>query len=270
MKETPIIMSGNHPKLILDGLKTQTRRVVNPATSIVGEGRVDWNNFDWEQKTEYDFGDSRYSTESEFVPDELKGQLIGIKKAPPPFVDGNIESYHYQYLHVPYRWEEDATIYRIYPKWDVGDRLWVRETWATESRYDHLKPPDVPDTAKIYFVDRAIHSAGGYSLFTEMGKVRSARFMCKWMCRITLEITEVRVERVQEISPTDCSEEGINRTGDIIIAGKDMRRRFSKLWDSLNAKRKVARNTDMGTIAGKGYSWEENPWVWVLQFREIK
>ena len=57
MKETPIIMSGNHPRLIMDGLKTQTRRVVSPQTSIVGVGRVDWSNFDWEQKTVRHFMD---------------------------------------------------------------------------------------------------------------------------------------------------------------------------------------------------------------------
>lgn len=213
MKETPIIMSGNHPKLILDGIKTQTRRVVSPVTSIVGEGKVDWSNFDWEQKTEFDFGDSRYSTESEYVPDELKGQLIGIKKAPAVFVDGYADEYYpyeHQYLHVPWNWKENGTIFRIYSRYEVGDRLWVKETWATEKRYNHLKPSEIPDTAKIYFLDRGIHSAGSYSLFTEMGKIRPSIFMCEWMSRILLEITGLRVERVQDISEADAQAEGAN------------------------------------------------------------
>ena len=265
MKETPIIMSGNHPKLILDGIKTQTRRVVSPKTSIVGEGNVDWGNFDWEQKTEFDFGDSRYSTESEYVPDELKGQLIGIKKAPAVFVDGYADEYYpyeHQYLHVPWNWKECGTIFRIYPKWEVGDRLWVKETWATEKRYNHLKPSEIPDTAKIYFLDKGIHSAGGYSLFTEMGKIRPSIFMCEWMSRILLEITEVRVERVQDITEEDCYVEGLLREADAYISPDGKRNTtkpivaYSFLWDSLNAKR--------------GYGWEVNPWVWVIGFKVIK
>jgi len=75
----------------------------------------DWNLFDWEQKTEYDFSDMRYSKDSEYVPKELKGQLLGIKKAPKVFVDNCsffIEN-DCQYLHVPYKWSEQATVYRV-------------------------------------------------------------------------------------------------------------------------------------------------------------
>ena len=75
----------------------------------------DWDKFDWNQETEHDFGDSRYSTDSEYVPDELKGQLIGIKKAPEVYTDGFFIAKHCQYLHVPYNYAYDATIYRVRP-----------------------------------------------------------------------------------------------------------------------------------------------------------
>jgi hypothetical protein len=82
----------------------------------------DWSKFDWDQKAEYDFGDSRYSTESEYIPKEKRGQLIGVQKAPKVFVDGNSDSFG-EYLHVPYDWAEDATVYRVYFKSAVGKKF---------------------------------------------------------------------------------------------------------------------------------------------------
>jgi hypothetical protein len=261
VKETGIIMSGDHPKLILEGLKTMTRRVVSPATSIIGEGRVDWSNFCWDGSETFDFGDSRYSAESEYVPDELKGQLIGVKKAPLPFVDGSLEKYHYQYLHVPYRWWDDATIFRIYPKWDVGDRLWVREIWATEKMFNDFSVKDIVEakvaTLPLWYkvLDTQIDREG-----QERGRWRSSRFCPRWASRITLEITEVRAERLQDITEEDAEAEGMN-FNEHYSFGRDYgattyRELFQRLWDSLNKKR--------------GYGWEKNPWVWVLGFKVIK
>jgi len=131
------------------------------------------------------------------------------------------------------------------PYGQVGDTLIIKETWASEKRYDHLKPSEIPNTAKIYYVDKLIYSAGGYSLFTEMGKIRSAMFMCLWMSRARPEITAVRVERVREISIADALAEGMKGPFTAIS-------QFENLWDSLNAKR--------------GYGWEVNPGVWVIEF----
>ncbi len=190
MKETPIIMSGNHPNLILNGDKTQTRRVMKPQPQLS-------------------------------ISDEM--------------YKANMAKFNFK---CPYG--------------QVGDRLIIKETWATEKRYDHLKPSEIPDTAKIYYIDKAIHKAGGYSLFTEMGKVRSAMFMCLWMSRARPEITEVRVERVQKISSKDALKEGIPL---IECFEEYPTSRFRKLWDSLNAKR--------------GYGWDATPWVWVISFKWI-
>jgi hypothetical protein len=86
--------------------------------------------------------------------------------------------------------------------------------------------------------------------------------MPRWASRLTLEITGVRVERLQDISPDDVSAEGVPpgcgppRDGTrLTAAGRRMV--FAELWDSINAKR--------------GYDWDSNPWVWVIQFeRERK
>jgi hypothetical protein len=75
----------------------------------------DWAKFDWNQETTCDFGDMRYSSDSEFVPDELKGQLIGMKKAPEVYVDDGLIAPNCQYLHVPYNWSEHGTVYRVRP-----------------------------------------------------------------------------------------------------------------------------------------------------------
>jgi len=93
--------------------------------------------------------------------------------------------------------------------------------------------------------------------------------MPKWAARIFLEITNIRVERVQEISINDCVKEGIHKIRGLLpprsnTAFKDYSgtipecgatASFRTLWDSLNAKR--------------GYGWDKNHWVWVIEFRKI-
>ena len=75
----------------------------------------DWSNFDWKQKTVHDFGDMRYSNESEYIPDELKGKRIGIKRAPQVFKDDCLIASNCEYLHVPYNWAENGTVFRVRP-----------------------------------------------------------------------------------------------------------------------------------------------------------
>jgi hypothetical protein len=74
-------------------------------------------------------------------------------------------------------------------------------------------------------------------------------FMPRWASRITLGITGIRVERLQEISQRDCLEEGLD-----LLGWKLPTRKYQELWDSIN---------------GKKYPWSSNPWVWVLEFRRM-
>ena len=163
MKETGIIMSGDHPKLILDGTKTMTRRVIKPCSTAT---LFDGSQPEW---------------------------VFTMAKCP-----------HGQ----------------------VGDRLWVKETWWQDS-------------------DNDIYYKADWQTNPRNGKWKPSRFMPRWASRITLEITEVRVERVQEISAADCFKEGVEMYKPI--------QQFQSLWDSLNAKR--------------GFGWEVNPWVWVIRFK---
>lgn len=84
-------------------------------------------------------------------------------------------------------------------------------------------------------------------------KLHPSIFMPRWASRITLEITDVRVERVQGITEADAIAEGVEWQ----TPGPERNRlRYRELWDSLNAKR--------------GFGWDKNLWVWVLTFKRIK
>lgn len=118
-------------------------------------------------------------------------------------------------------------------------RLWVRETWQLAPMPDHGVPwayrATEPDFATAW---------------------RPSIFMPRAASRLTLELTSVRVERVQDISDIDLIREGIDP--EYVGADQKQLRRsgYQYLWDSLNAKR--------------GYSWESNPWVFVLSFKRIQ
>jgi hypothetical protein len=86
-------------------------------------------------------------------------------------------------------------------------------------------------------------------------KWRPSIHMPRWASRITLEVTDVRVERVQEISEEDAKTEGV--TPSIVGEWWDhlkYRAGFQTLWNSINEKR--------------GFGWDENPWVWVVEFKK--
>jgi hypothetical protein len=141
-----------------------------------------------------------------------------------------------------------------------GDRLWVRETWARvtddtiQCRADDPKLIDGPWKPSIH--------------------------MPRWASRLTLEVTEVRVQRVQEISEEDARAEGlraVTKDGHTVKYGipdrdglpgtdddgwpwnqwdVDPRVAFARAWDSINGKR-------------SGCDWASNPWVWAIYFRPV-
>ena len=139
----------------------------------------------------------------------------------------------------------------------VGDRLWVRETWASLYTLDDLKPSELKEKLHSY-----LYKADGppWKNGRIYGKWRPPRFMCKFLARIWLEITNIRVERLQSMSFNDwvadfCPdfrqrEEALGT----FVGAENQRRMAQEFWDSLNAKR--------------GYGWEKNTWVWVIEFKQ--
>ena len=130
----------------------------------------------------------------------------------------------------------------------VGLTLWVREAFQRNPHGEYWYKADHPDPDSMFMPD-------GY-----VSPWKSPIYMPRRASRITLEITGVRVERVQQISENDCESEGLDREQDgyerdDVSCFLALCPAFESLWDSLNAKR--------------GYGWESNPWVFVIEFKRL-
>ncbi len=200
MNTKPILFSGDMVRAILDGRKTQTRRVVKHKNDFIMEEGMKWPVF---------------------------------------------ESYVYG--------EDDIDVPCPYK----ADLLWVRETWAVV---------DVPAQAcvDIYYPngrasgieDRYIIDGVAVNKYLDGGlndKNRPSIHMPREFSRITLNVTNIRVERLQDISEGDARAEGVEfPDADETLTNRDL---FWCLWDSINGKR--------------GCGWDVNPWVWVVEFEPI-
>jgi hypothetical protein len=147
-----------------------------------------------------------------------------------------------------------------------GDRLWVRETWA--------KPPcDCSTCSDRHWVNyRATWNGEPY-----VERWRSPIHMPRWASRILLEVVRVRVERLQGISEEDAIAEGLAHVGYSKLLGyplyspdpnADPEQHYikgSNTWDDATA----CYSDLWESINGKG-SWDANPWVWVVEFRRVE
>jgi hypothetical protein len=135
----------------------------------------------------------------------------------------------------------------------IGDRLWVREAWRAPASCDHIPPRSISDSEAVRFMaDETVGADPGF------GKGRPGMFMPRWASRITLRVTGVRVERLQDISEEDARAEGAPELlsvdgGYVEHAMGCHRDGFAHLWASINGPD----------------SWDANPWVWVVEFRRV-
>lgn len=143
-----------------------------------------------------------------------------------------------------------------------GDLLWVRETWR----------PSLSGGFTVYRADRGTDERTKALARTHKDPTmrwHPSIHMPRCACRIVLKITNVRVERIQQISEADCWAEGIEEldgyygNADICATAKrigvpmdDARATYVHLWDALNSER--------------GYGWNSNPWVWVIEFKRVE
>jgi hypothetical protein len=142
------------------------------------------------------------------------------------------------------------------PYGQPGDRLWVREAWAVPHRYDHLGPRNIP----------VLGVRTHYAATEERGGLRwrPSIHMPRWASRITLEVTAIRVERLQDISEADALAEGVTPKWEPGCSGRLMEAlggfsfrpaasAYAELWEQIN---------------GPG-AWDANPWVWVIEFKRV-
>ncbi|MFN7883209.1 MAG: hypothetical protein ACK5PF_09385 [bacterium] len=143
-----------------------------------------------------------------------------------------------------------------------GDRLWVKEAWRTQPANDHLRPSELdPATATVWF-----DASSDWQYDYEKPRYRHARFMPRWASRLTLTVTDVRVQRVQDISEEDAVAEGIER-----LVGSKGPNHFSRQicgkWSgSFNAPTAQDVYADIWNTLHGPDAWDRNPWVAAYTF----
>lgn len=142
-----------------------------------------------------------------------------------------------------------------------GDRLWVRETWNTDARNAFIPPSAIQPTEPVWYAaDGSCVRAG--EMAVRETRNRPGIHMPRWASRITLTVTDVRVQRLQEIRRDDAMAEGTARVGGGMLRwenwsagiegmhGLSPEAAYALLWNHIN---------------GPG-SWDANPWVAAYTF----
>lgn len=229
MRDRPILFSAPMVRAILDGTKTQTRRVVKPQP---------------EQIPAHVWKDPKVPADRQFWwPSTAARSMVEVR---------------------------DMGAFSPYGM--AGDRVWVRETWQyadwTEEGEPYIRYAadksvrgffgnEVPDGEALVDVWEKLSRSENYEIDNKAAdrKWRPSIHMPRWASRLTLTITDVRVERLQDCSESDAEAEGIafireHPDLDETLTAPQL---YSALWDSIN---------------GAG-AWDANPWVWVVTFRRV-
>jgi len=134
--------------------------------------------------------------------------------------------------------------------YQVGETVYIKEAWATELRYNNLRPSEIPHSAKIFYANDGV---GEWPINLAIGMMRSTLHLPEVFARYFIEMKDVRAERLQEISEEDAWLEGFplytkaEHKSDYLEFAREC---FGEYWDSLN----------------KDYPWESNPWVFKYEF----
>jgi hypothetical protein len=246
MKETPILFTPANIRAILDSRKVQTRRVVK-----------------YEDTHGCFTGDCPHEKQTE--------------------CDACLDAY-----------AKSECPYGV-----VGDRLWVREMWRVGKPQDSRTPTEIWEHLKeIGKGITILYGAGGWrSTFPFerpepkyadnepmpdwAGIKRSAMFMPKWAARLWLEITDVRVQRVQDISEQDCYAEGVFKDRVITdvrcYGGPTIEEHADRFWPTAEDARDEGFEDAVSAYAAlwdsinkKTHPFSENSWVWAISFKKVQ
>lgn len=142
------------------------------------------------------------------------------------------------------------------PYYKLGDILYVRETWNQLARVDENGYTHYDDLFYVYRADKNqpnLYDDNGFYLDDTERKWHPSIHMPKEAARIWLKVTDVRAERLHNLTNRDAKKEGITVETD--NSGMAHKAAFMRLWDS------TIKKSDIGT-----YGWNNNPWVWVIEF----
>lgn len=251
MTERPILFSAEMVRAILDGRKTQTRRIIKPQPYVDANGNACWKNTNFGQ--------------------DLK-RTPSFKSLASPLPCSNTKRV-------------------LCPYGAPGDQLWVREAWRVaawkecghiavdyrsspedvrtpwaavpDDQWDRLWRQSIDDARRAGEAGRGTTRRDGNGWKWDRGdspcRWRPSIHMPRSASRITLEVKGVRVERLQDISEDDARAEGvepITSTGwqgqnTVVMTASEV---FADLWNKIN---------------GPG-AWDANPWIWVIRFERVK
>lgn len=234
MAERPILFSGPMVRAILEGRKTQTRRLVKPQPEI--------SVADPPGTLFYKAKDSYVRLHAgvdacPFSPYGVPGDRLWVRET-------------HAIRRVDYDLDEDEAgpceseevYYHATPR--VGRRRWVGPTAPPPTEFQG-QPHSM-----TYLVESSPLESGPAS---HIDRWTPSIHMPRWASRIDLEIVSVRVERLQDISEGDALAEGITAEG--VMDGGYHVNAFANLWDHINGARAT---------------WASNPWVWVVEFKRVQ
>ena len=244
-----ILFNTEMVRAILDGRKTCTRRVIKPQPqsrlcyTYAGGNCGTWG---YPSKTAYENWGDEYKLPEDITDEELKR-----------------------------RWN---------PPYHTDDILYVRETWQCWRAHRYEATADIRfraggDDVRLQFangntdsIDRLDYDTFVHKWFSHNGEWKPSLFMPKEAARIWLKVIDVRVERLQDITPKDAENEGVGNLfyEDIGYSEKNYgtevdkkygiaREQFAWLWESTIKKSDLDR-----------YGWDANPWVWVIEFERCE
>lgn len=232
-------------RALLEGRKTQTRRIITPNNLRIYTGGLDYPG-------------------SFVKPDQttFKAAFNNARK--------------FRRIDHVMTWVTDPVTHQIdavVSQWtgrsaySAGDRLWVREAWRADQKYDDHSPSNSHNGSPVLPVGCPVTYDA--ELIPVLGRNRQGIHMPRWASRITLEVIDVRFNRLQEISEEDAIAEGCTQAlADDIMQAEELAVYASTYILCPDARARILFETLWDQVNGPG-TWEQNPWVAAYTFHVI-